>query len=77
MAVGSAIDCTDVPAELNSSRKTGVAALVKAALPSPTRNTTRFPVVKEAALAKGTEFTKGANNNPSIATNTTRLATPL
>jgi hypothetical protein len=43
--VGIAIDCTNKPPVVYSSRKTAVELPVRLALPSPTRTTTIFPAV--------------------------------
>src|SRR5581483_1051343 len=53
--LGILIVCTKTPARVYSSRKTGLAALVSAAEPSPTRSMTRSPGVNGAANAVKTE----------------------
>ena len=45
-AVGRAIVCTRVPAGVYSSRKTGTVLADRAAVPSPTRTSTRLPTEK-------------------------------
>lgn len=49
VAVGRAIDCTNVPDVVYSSRKMAVPAEVNDAEPSPNLSTTKFPGVNAAA----------------------------
>jgi hypothetical protein len=65
-AVGSAMDCTNDPAVVYSSKKPAVAEFTSPATPSPARKTTKLPEVNAAPIAWETQIVITLNARMSL-----------